>query len=75
MPKEGDAIGGRTAASVRMKSVPIRRTTKSTFAHNLVVVVGAGFRCLAYRDNHGKLRNFWNQKVLPLPLHFLEPEF
>jgi len=39
-----------------------------------VIVIGAGFRCMAFRDARGMLRNFWNQSLLPLPVHFLDPE-
>jgi len=39
-----------------------------------VVVAGAGFRYLAFRDSKGKLRNFWNQTLVPLPVHILDGE-
>src|ERR1700743_2988894 len=35
--------------SRRMKNIPIKRATKGTMVQNLVVVIGAGFRCMAYR--------------------------
>ena len=39
-----------------------------------LVVQCFGYRCLAYRDQKGRLRNFWNQKLVPLPAHLLDPE-
>ena len=57
-----------------MKKITVKKTSKQTFARNLVVVVGAGFRCMAFRDIDGRLRNFWNGTILPLPLHILDPE-
>jgi hypothetical protein len=50
------------------------KANKGKFHLNLMIVIGAGFRCLAFRDTQGKLRNFWNQALLPLPVHFLDPE-
>jgi hypothetical protein len=29
---------------------------------------------MAFRDQAGQLRNFWNGKILPLPVHILDPE-
>jgi len=39
-----------------------------------VIVAGAGFRCLAFRDNKGELRHFWTETLLPLPVHILDIE-
>jgi len=39
-----------------------------------MVVVGAGYRTMAFRDQLGRLRNFWNGQILPLPAHVLDPE-
>jgi hypothetical protein len=39
-----------------------------------MVVVGPGYRCMAFRDKVGTLRNFWNGQILPLPVHILDPE-
>lgn len=50
------------------------KTNKGKFHLHPVVVMGDGFRCMAFRDAQGKLRNFWNQALLPLPVHFLDPE-
>jgi len=29
---------------------------------------------MAYRDSAGRLRNFWNQKILQTPVQILDPE-
>ena len=39
------------------------------------VVQYARKRILAYRDAAGRIRHFWKQTVLPLPVHILDPEF
>jgi len=41
---------------------------------NTVVVQSFSGRCMAFRDRAGQLRNFWSGKVLPLPVHILDPE-
>jgi hypothetical protein len=61
-------------ADVRMKNLNLKKKTKGFLRRNPVVVMGAGFRCMAFRDAAGRLRNFWNEKILPLPVHFLDPE-
>jgi|GEM_PF-2174113 hypothetical protein len=51
--------------------------TKSNLKHNrlnTVVVQSFAGRCMAFRDRAGQLRNFWNGKVLSLPVHILDPE-
>jgi hypothetical protein len=50
------------------------KTTKRKFRLSPIIVSGAGFRCMAFRDAQGKIRNFWNQAILPLPVHILDPE-
>ncbi|HWD91235.1 MAG TPA: hypothetical protein VG938_02690 [Verrucomicrobiae bacterium] len=50
------------------------KTTKRKFHLSPIIVSGAGFRCMAFRDAQGKIRNFWNQAILPLPVHILDPE-
>jgi len=50
------------------------KTNKRKFHLSPVIVTGAGFRCMAFRDAQGNLRNFWNQALLPLPVNFLDPE-
>jgi hypothetical protein len=39
-----------------------------------VIVAGAGFRSLAFRDKKGELRPFWTETLLPLPVHILDIE-
>jgi hypothetical protein len=75
LAKYGFVVGGRTAVEERMKKLTAKKTPNNSLSHKLVVVIGAGFRCMAYRDARGTLRNFWNQKVLPLPVHFLDAEY
>jgi hypothetical protein len=29
---------------------------------------------MAFRGADGRLRNFWNGNILPLPVHLLDPE-
>jgi hypothetical protein len=51
--------------------------TKSSFRQNRttpLVVTSFGARCMAFRDRAGQLRNFWSGKVLPSPVHILDPE-
>jgi len=52
------------------------RTKRNQFGKllNTLVVVGPGYRCMAFRDRAGQLRNFWNGQILPLPAHILDPE-
>jgi hypothetical protein len=38
------------------------------------VVQYAKKRFLAYRDAAGRIRHFWKQTLLPLPVHILDPE-
>jgi hypothetical protein len=66
-------LGGSFAPSRGMRSNTIKTKKKQTFS-NLVVVTAAGLRHLAFRDTEGKLRNFWNQTLVPLPAHILDPE-
>jgi len=73
MPKNVKGVGGRYALQGGMK-INTTKSTKKKFSLSTVIVVGAGFRCLAFRDAQGKLRNFWNQNILPLPVHILDPE-
>lgn len=55
-----------------MKSKPAKTTKKRL---HTFIVAGSGFRCLAFRDNQGNLRNFWNDTLIRLPVHFLDPEY
>ena len=55
-----------------MKSKPAKTTKRRL---RTFIVAGIGFRCLAFRDNQGNLRNFWNDALIQLPVHFLDPEF
>jgi hypothetical protein len=51
--------------------------TKSSLKQNRInpiVVHRFGSRCMAFRDRAGQIRNFWSGKVLPLPVHILDPE-
>jgi len=51
--------------------------TKFNFKQNRItpfVVHSFGARCMAFRDRAGQIRNFWSGKVLPLPVHILDPE-
>jgi hypothetical protein len=50
------------------------KAAKDQLSRGLIVVQSAGFRCLAYRDSQRRLRSFWNQKLVPLPVHILDPE-
>jgi len=52
----------------RTKSSPRQNRT------NPIVVHSFGSRCMAFRDRAGQIRNFWSGKVLPLPVHILDPE-
>src|SRR5690349_16198164 len=62
----------RTAWSrMRNPISTIAKTIKNHFPPTLLVVQCAGLRHMAYRDRKGRLRDFWNQKVLPLPIHVL----
>jgi hypothetical protein len=68
----------RSMASVLLGSNGMKNNrTKSNLRQNRVhpiVVHSLGSRCMAFRDQAGQLRNFWNGKVLPLPVHILDPE-
>jgi hypothetical protein len=55
-----------------MKSKPTKTAKRRL---HTFIVAGSNFRCLAFRDNQGKLRNFWNDMLIPLPVHFLDPEY
>jgi len=71
--KKGGVCGVGIAGFSGMKS----NRTKSSLRQNRVnpiVVHSFGFRCMAFRDRAGQLRNFWSGKVLPLPVHILDPE-
>jgi hypothetical protein len=52
----------------------ISRTKRNSKSLNTLVVAGPGYRCMAFRDRLGRLRNFWNGQILPLPVHLLDPE-
>ena len=45
-----------------------RNATEKTF--NTLVVAGPGYRCMAFRDRLGRLRNFWNGQILPRSAQF-----
>jgi hypothetical protein len=47
---------------------------KDKLARKPLVVQCSKSRFLAYRDAAGRLRHFWNQTLLPLPVHILDPE-
>ena len=47
---------------------------KQKLAATPFVVQYAQTRCLAYRDAAGRIRHFWKQTLLPLPVHILDPE-
>jgi hypothetical protein len=55
-------------------SMKINRTKRNSKVLNTLVVVGPGYRTMAFRDQLGRLRNFWNGQILPLPAHILDPE-
>jgi hypothetical protein len=55
-------------------SMKINRTKRNSKTLNTMVVVGPGYRTMAFRDQLGRLRNFWNGQILPLPAHILDPE-
>ena len=62
--------------SARLGAMKDNRT-KSNLKQNRfspIVVHSFGARCMAFRDRAGQLRNFWSGKVLPLPVHILDPE-
>jgi hypothetical protein len=50
------------------------RTKRNSKVVNTLVVVGSGYRTMAFRDQLGRLRSFWNGQILPLPAHVLDPE-
>ena len=56
-----------------MTNATVKNAKTRSFG-KLLVVQYSGFRGLAYRDAAGKLRNFWNQKLVRLPVHILDPE-
>lgn len=68
----------KSVASILLGLVGMKnnRTKSVSRSHrlNTVVVSGFGFRCMAFRDRAGQLRSFWSGKVLPLPVHILDPE-
>lgn len=57
-----------------MKNACLAKSVRGRSWPKLVVVQSVDFRCLAYRDTAGKLRNFWNQKLVSVPIHVLDPE-
>ena len=73
-PRDSYVNGGGIAVFPGMRNIIVKRTSKHSFSRNLVVVIGAGFRCMAFRDAAGKLRNFWTNRLVPLPVHFLDSE-
>ena len=73
--KEWQKMSSRVAVNLLPLVASMKtKTTKRKFRLSPIVVSGAGFRCLAFRDAKGILRNFWNQAILPLPIHILDPE-
>ncbi len=61
---------------LRIFSMKNNRTkrTLSDKIFNTLVVAGPGYRCMAFRDRLGRLRNFWNGQILPRSAHVLDPE-
>ena len=47
---------------------------KDKLSRKPFVVQCARKRILAYRDAAGRIRHFWKQTLLPLPVHILDPE-
>jgi hypothetical protein len=56
----------------------MKHATLRTAAHRtlpkLLVVECFGVRRLAYRDDNGRLRDFWRRSPLPGPVLVLDPE-
>jgi len=50
------------------------KKVKERLSREPVLVQGPGFRCMAYQDDEGKWRSFWDAKPLPHPIHLLEPQ-
>ena len=48
---------------------------KDKLSRKPFVVQCARKRILAYRDAAGRIRHFWKQTLLPLPVHILDPEY
>ena len=49
-------------------------SVKDKLSRKPFVVQYAQKRFLAYRDAAGRIRHFWKQTLLPLPVHILDPE-
>ena len=47
---------------------------RERLSKNPVAVQCSGQRCMAYRDDEGKLRNLWNKELLPLSARILESD-